>query len=59
MADLGPPEWAEEKFQYGTQQGISVDKMLGLLKPRFYSIYDKSEEDFGCLCLDHALPVAA
>ncbi len=59
MADLGPPEWAEEKFQYGTQQGISVDKMFGLLKPRFYSIYDKSEEDFGCLCLDHALPVAA
>lgn len=59
MADLGPPDWAEEKFQYGTQQGISIDKMFGLLKPEFYSIYDQTVEDFGCAVLDHALPVAA
>ena len=55
MADLGPPEWVEKKFQYDSQQGISVDKMFGLLKPKFHSIYDGSVQDFGCLCIDHAL----
>lgn len=55
FADLGSPDWVEEYFQYRTKQGISVDKFIGLLKPMFYSIYDKSVEDFSCLCLDHAL----
>lgn len=53
MADLGAPEWAEEEFQYKSQQGINIDKMFGLLKPKFYSIYDRSVEDFGVLTLDH------
>ena len=30
-------------------------KMFGFLKPKFYSIYDKSVEDFGVLCIDHAI----
>ena len=55
MADLGPAEWDEEYFQYKSRQGISVDKMFGLLKPRFFSIYDQSVEDFGAICLDHYL----
>lgn len=55
MADLGAPDWEEKKFQYGSQQGISVDKMFGLLKPMFYSIYDKTVEDFSVLAIDHAL----
>jgi N4-gp56 family major capsid protein len=55
MADLGPPEWDEEFFDYKSKQGISVDKMFGLLKPKFYSIYDKSVEDFGVLAIDHAI----
>lgn len=55
MADLGPPEWAEEEFEYKSQQGINVDKMFGLLKPRFYSIYDKAEEDFGVVAINHFL----
>lgn len=55
MIDLAPPEWAEEDFQYKSVQGINVDKMFGLLKPKFYSIYDKSTEDFGVLAIDHAL----
>jgi len=55
MADLGAPEWNEKEFQYGSSQGINVDKMLGFLKPKFYSIYDKSVEDFGVLAIDHAL----
>lgn len=55
MADLGPADWEEEKFQYKSRQGISVDKMFGLLKPKFFSIYDQSVEDFGAICLDHYL----
>lgn len=54
MADLGPAEWAEEQFQYKSRQGINIDKMFGLLKPKFHSIYDRSVEDFGVITLDHA-----
>lgn len=53
MADIGPAEWDEKTFQYGSQQGINIDKMFGLLKPKFYSIYDKSVEDFGTVTVDH------
>jgi len=52
MVDLGPPSWVEKYFDYDNQQGISVDKMFGLLKPAFYSIYDGTTEDFGALALD-------
>lgn len=55
MADLGSPEWTEKEFQYNSRQGINVDKMFGLVKPKFYSIYDKSVEDFGVVAIDHAL----
>lgn len=55
MADLGVPEWVEKKFQYDSQVGVSIDKMFGLLKPKFYSIYDESVEDFGVLAIDHFL----
>ena len=57
MADLGNPEWDEKTFQYGSQTGINVDKMFGFLKPKFYSIYDKSVEDFGVIAVDHYLPM--
>jgi N4-gp56 family major capsid protein len=55
MADLGPAEWAEKLFQYDSSPGINIDKMFGLLKPQFYSIYDGSVEDFGILAIDHYL----
>ena len=55
MCDLGAPDWVEKLFQYDSQQGINVDKMLGLLKPEFYSIYDESVEDFGVISVDHYL----
>lgn len=55
MADLGPPEWSEKMFQYESQQGINIDKMFGLLKPKFYSIYDDSVQDFGIVSCDHYL----
>ena len=55
MADLGPPDWEEKLFDYGSKQGISVDKFIGLMLPQFYSLYDQSVEDFSRLCIDHAL----
>lgn len=55
MADLGPAEWSEKLFQYDSQQGINIDKMFGLLKPKFYSIYDLSVQDFGIVTCDHYL----
>jgi N4-gp56 family major capsid protein len=55
MIDLGPPEWAEEEFEYKSQQGINIDKIFGLVKPKFYSIYDEAVEDFGVMALDHAI----
>jgi N4-gp56 family major capsid protein len=56
FADLGTPEWCEKEFQYNSQQGINIDKMFGLMKPKFYSNYDKSVEDFGVIAVDHYLP---
>ena len=53
VADLENPDWVEKKFNYDKKLGISVDKLIGFLKPKFYSIYDKSVEDFGVLALDH------
>lgn len=53
MADLGAPDWVEKLFDYDSRQGINVDKMFGLLKPKFYSIYNQSVEDFGVVSVDH------
>lgn len=52
MADIGIPEWDEEGFDYKNQQGISIGKMLGFLKPQFYSQYSGgTTEDFGLLSI--------
>lgn len=55
MADLGSPEWSEKMFQYDSSPGINVDKMFGFLKPKFFSIYDKTVEDFGTLVVNYAI----
>ena len=49
MADLGNPEWNEETFDYGNQQGIETGKIFGFLKPQFNSIYSSQVEDFGVI----------
>lgn len=51
MADIGAPEWDEKGFDYENQQGISISKLLGFLKPKFSSIYEanNSIEDFGVI----------
>lgn len=55
MVDLGPPEWAEKWFNYDASPGINVDKMFGLLKPKYYSQYNSAVEDFGVMAIDHAI----
>lgn len=55
MADIGTPDWVEKLFQYDSSQGINVDKMFGLLKPQFPSIYDNGIEDFSVVAVDHYL----
>ena len=55
MADIGLPYWVEKEFDYDNQPGISIGKMFGFLKPRFFSIYDQSVEDFGVICVDTAV----
>ena len=50
MADIGAPEWNEKGFDYDNQQGISIGKIMGFLKPKFGNIYENgSVEDFGVI----------
>lgn len=50
MADIGAPEWNEKGFDYDNQQGISVGKIVGFLKPKFNSIYaGNTTQDFGVI----------
>jgi N4-gp56 family major capsid protein len=49
MADIGNPYWVEEGFDYQNQQGISVGKIFGLLKPKFNSLHSGTTEDFGVI----------
>ena len=50
MADIGVPEWVEKGFDYENQQGISVGKIAGFLKPKFNSIYaSNTVQDFGAI----------
>lgn len=54
-ADIGNPEWVEKGFDYDNQQGISVGKIMGMLKPKFQSQVTDTEEDFSILCIDTAI----
>lgn len=54
-ADLGMPEWDEEGKDYGNQQGISIAKIQGMLKPSFPSQATGATEDFGVMCVDVAI----
>jgi len=55
MADIGAPEWVEKGFDYDNQQGISIGKLFGFLKPQFHSNIDASVQDFGLLIIDNAI----
>ena len=56
VGDIGTGDWNEKLFDYGSRWGINIDKIFGILKPQFYSIYDQSVEDFGIVTCDHYLP---
>lgn len=55
MADLGAPEWSEKLFNYDSSPGINVDKMFGLVKPKYHTNYSDSIEDFGVMCIDYSV----
>jgi len=61
MADLGEPGWEEEADDYNNRQGIATDKMFGLLKPQFKTIYEldgagqPTLQDFGVISVYTAL----
>lgn len=56
LADIGAPEWTEKGFDYDNQQGIATGKILGLLKPKFYSQYSGgTTEDFGVFSIYTAI----
>jgi N4-gp56 family major capsid protein len=52
MADIGDAEWVEKGFDFDNQQAIATGKIMGFLKPKFYSQYSGgTTEDFGVLSL--------
>jgi len=55
MADITPADWAEEFFDLRSKYRIGIDKMLSLIKPKFYAPLDASVQDFGTLAIDHYL----
>lgn len=55
QADIGSPEWVEKGFDYDNQQGISIGKIFGYLKPQFHSNIDGDTQDFGLLVIDNAI----
>jgi len=60
IADIGKADWNEETFDYGNQDGISVGKISGLLKPQFEGklmggMASGVVEDFGVMCVDVAI----
>lgn len=55
MADIGAPEWVEKGFDYDNQQGISVGKIFGFLKPQFRAVTTTTTEDHGLLVCDTAI----
>ncbi len=56
FADIGAPSWVEDDYEdYKNTVGIAVGKIFGLLKPKLYSTYAQSAQDFGVMCIDTAL----
>lgn len=54
-ADIGDAFWDEDKQDYNNRLGISVGKKFGLLKPKFYSTYASSDQDYGVIRCDTAV----
>lgn len=54
LADIGEAEMVEDEFDYGNRPGISIGKIFGMRKPRFYSDVSGSVQDFGVIVVDSA-----
>ncbi len=60
MCDLGSAEWIEDTFDYGNQSAISIQKIMGFLKPQFKPVafttadYLTVKQDFGVVAVDVA-----
>jgi len=54
MADIGGAYWDEDADDYNNNYGISIGKMLGMLKPVWQSAVDGTPEDFGVMTVDIA-----
>lgn len=55
LCDLGAPMWEEDTFDFNNQVGIAVAKIIGFKKPVFHSPQDGDAQDFGVMCIDHAI----
>lgn len=55
MADIGDASWVEKGFDYDNQQGISVGKIAGILKPQFQADVTDTVEDFGLIVCDTSI----
>jgi len=54
-ADIGSPYWVEEEDDYENRMGISVGKIFGFKKPKFFTDNTSSTEDFGLMVIDTAV----
>lgn len=59
FADIGGATWQEKDFDYGNRQGVSIAKIFGFLKPKLFSTYAQSKQDFGVIACDTGLPALA
>ncbi len=48
-ADIGNASWVEKEFDYDNQPGISIGKIMGMLKPQFKSKISGDAQDFGVI----------
>lgn len=60
FAGIGNMFWREAEItDYSNRPGVGVGRKLGMLKPRFKSIYDNNNrEDFGCIAVKTAAAAA-
>lgn len=55
IADIGLPRWVEKDFDYDNSPGVSIAKLLGMLKPVWRSSRTGTNEDFGLFVVDTAI----
>ena len=55
LADIGLPKWVEKDFDYDNSPGVSIAKLIGMLKPRWRSSITGTVEDFGLMVVDTAI----